>query len=76
MLGSAAALSGVDQLDAAEIAQLLDVVADLADFLIQLAGNFLRACDPLVEDGQRVGADGMAEGLDASGRSLAHDLSR
>jgi hypothetical protein len=54
--GAAAALL-VDQFDQAELLQLADVVADVADRLAQLVGDLLRAGPALGQDRERPGPD-------------------
>ena len=54
----------LDHLDAFEVLEDFDVVADLAQALFQLLGEFIGARHPLVEDGQDLHAQWVGERLD------------
>ena len=64
VLDSPAARLGLDHLDALEVLEDFDVVADLAQALFQLLGEFVGACHPLVEDRQDFNAQRVGERLD------------
>ena len=61
MLGGAAALLRVDQLDAVVFLEHADVVGDQVEALVQLLGEQVGAGDPLVENDQDLYAQGVGE---------------